>query len=96
MAVVGDEGLRLTVARTVAANATSANVALTETCRRILLSAHGADCFIKVGPGAQTATSSDHLLFMGERLLLNVTKNTNVAAIRHAGSNGTVYISELA
>lgn len=96
MPVVGDEGLRPTVARTVAANSTSANVALTESCRRILITAHSADIYYKVGPGAQTATSSDHLLIQNERLLLSVPKGANIAAIRHAGNNGVLYVTELA
>lgn len=96
MPVIGDEGLQPTVARTLAANSTSANVALTATCRRVLLTAHTADIYYKIGPGAQTATSSDHLLVQNERLLLTVPKGANIAAIRHAGNNGVMYITELA
>ena len=81
------------VARLIAMGATSANVALTTTTRRVSIHATVAG-FYAVGTGAQTASATSHYIGAGERLDFDVAANTQIATIR-ATADGTLYISEL-
>ena len=82
-------------ARTITLGATSVNLALTTTCRFIsIIITGGTHCHYQIGVGAQTATSSSHYLKTGERVILSVPMEANIAAIQGSAS-GTLYISEL-
>ena len=81
------------VARLIAMGATSVNLALTSTTRRISIHATVAG-FYAVGTGAQTASSTTHYIGAGERLDFDVLANSQIAAIR-SSTDGTLYISEL-
>jgi hypothetical protein len=83
----------LGVSRLVAMGASSTNIALTTTTRRVSIYATIAG-FFAVGVGAQTASSTSHYIGAGERLDFDVAANTQIAAIR-ASLDGTLYISEL-
>jgi hypothetical protein len=83
----------LGVSRLVAMGATSTNLALTTTTRRVSIHATVAG-FYAVGTGAQTASSTSHYIGAGERLDFDVAANTQIAAIRST-TDGTLYISEL-
>lgn len=88
--------LEIGAARTIALAATSANVALTSTCRYVsLICTGGTHCHYQIGVGAQTATSSSHYLRTGERITVAVPFGANIAAIQGAGSSTTLYITEL-
>ena len=87
--------LELGVSRILAVSATSANVALTSTCRFVsLVTTAGTHVHISVGVGAQTATSSSHILLVNQRITIAVPFGANIAAIQGSAS-GTLYISEL-
>jgi hypothetical protein len=58
--------------------------------------AGGNHCHYIIGVGAQTATASSHYLRTGERIVLAVPPNANIAAIQGAGASTTLYITELA
>ena len=96
MPEIYDLGLYPTIARTLVTGASSAGVTLTGQCRRISVLAVTANCLFKIGQGAQTATASDHFLLAGERLILQIPKNSSIAAIRHASTTGTLEITEFA
>jgi hypothetical protein len=81
------------VARLIAMGATSVNLALSTTTRRVSIHATVAG-FYAVGTGAQTASATTHYIGAGERLDFDVAANTQIAAIR-ATADGTLYISEL-
>jgi len=83
----------LGVSRLVAMGATSPNLALTTTTRRVSIHATVAG-FFAVGTGAQTASSTSHYIGAGERLDFDVAASTQIAAIRST-TDGTLYISEL-
>ena len=85
-----------TIARTLTVTGTSSSVTLTATCRRVSILAIGATMLFKIGPGAQTATATDHHIVAGERLIFDISKGSSIAAIRHASTNGTLEISEFA
>lgn len=85
-----------TIARTLTVTNTSSGVTLTATCRRISIIATGHPVLFKIGPGAQTATASDHYIAAGERLIMDISKGSSIAAIRHGASNATLEISEFA
>ena len=85
-----------TIARTLTVTGTSSGVTLTATCRRISILATGAAMLFKIGTGAQTATTTDHYIANGERLIMNINKGSSIAAIRHAATSGTLEISEFA
>lgn len=82
--------------RLITLGVSSVNLALTTTCRFISIQpAGGTHCHFSVGVGAQTATSTTHYLKTGERLLLAVPPNANIAAIQGTGASTTLYITEL-
>ena len=96
MPTIFDLGKNPTVARTLTVTATSSSVTLTAACRRISILAVTANQLFKIGPGAQTATASDHYIAAGERLVMDISKGSSIAAIRHAATSGTLEISEFA
>jgi hypothetical protein len=88
--------LQVGTARTITIGGTSVNLALTSTCRFIsILAVGGNHCHYQIGVGAQTATSSSHYLKTGERVILAVPADANIAAIQGTGGGTTLYISEL-
>jgi hypothetical protein len=83
------------VSRILAVSATSANVNLTSTCRFIsIISTAGTHIHFKIGVGAQTATSTSHILLLNERLTIAVPPDANIGAIQGSLA-GNLYISEL-
>lgn len=83
-------------ARSIPIVATSTNLVLTSTCRFIALIARGGThCHYQIGIGAQTATTSSHYLATGERVVLSVPYDANIATIAGSGASTTLYISEL-
>jgi len=86
----------LGTSRSLAIGATSANLALTPTCRFVSLQPVGGNhCHFVIGVGAQTATASSHYLRTGERITLAVPPDANIAAIQGTGAATTLYITEL-
>jgi hypothetical protein len=83
------------VARQLAAGATSANTALTSTCRRISMRAVGADIRYAIGSSAQTASATSHFIGNSERLDVAVPATPNIAVIRNASTSGTLELTEL-
>jgi hypothetical protein len=59
-----------------------------------LTPAGGNHCHYTIGVGAQTATASSHYLRTGDRIVLAVPPNANIAAIQGSGST-TLHITEL-
>ena len=96
MPAVYDLGKNPTIARTLTVTGTSSGVTLTAACRRISILAQGAAMLFKIGPGAQTAAATDHYIANGERLVMDISKGSSIAAIRHAATSGTLEISEFA
>ena len=86
----------LGVARQLAAGSSSANTALTSTCRRISMRAVSADIRFAIGATSQTANAStSHFIASGERLDFAVPADANIAVIRDASTNGTLELTEL-
>ena len=86
----------LRASRSITLAATSVNLALTTTCRFVSITpAGGNHCHYIIGVGAQTATASSHYLRTGERIVLAVPPNANIAAIQGTGAATTLYITEL-
>lgn len=83
------------VARKLTAGASSANTALTSTCKRITMRAVTADIRYAIGTSSQTATTSSHFIASGERLDLAVPLGANIAVIRDAATSGTLELTEL-
>lgn len=83
------------VARQLAAGASSANTVLTSTCRRISIKAVGADIRYSIGTSTQTASSTSHFIADGERLDFAILPNSRIAVIRNASTNGVLEVSEL-
>lgn len=83
------------VARQLAAGASSANTALTATCRRISIFARSADIRYSIGTGSQTASATSHFIGASERLDLDVPASANIAVIRAASTDGTLELTEL-
>jgi hypothetical protein len=83
------------VARQLAAGSSSANTALTSTCRRISVRAVGADIRYAIGSSSQTASATSHFIANGERLDLAVPATPNIAVIRNASTDGTLEVTEL-
>ena len=82
-------------ARQLSYGATTANLALTTTCRFItMIAAGGTHVHYQIGVGAQTATATSHYLAVGQRMTLAVPPNANIAALQGSAA-GTLYISEL-
>jgi hypothetical protein len=87
----------LGASRSITLAATSVNLALTTTCRFVSITCAGGNhCHYIIGVGAQTATASSHYLRTGERIVLAVPPNANIAAIQGTGAATTLYITELA
>ena len=84
-----------TVARQISAGSSSANTALTSTCRRISIKAIGADIRYAIGSTSQTASATTHFIGNGERLDLAVPETPNIAVIRGGSTDGTLELSEL-
>jgi hypothetical protein len=83
------------VARQLAAGSTSANTALTTTCRRISIRSVGADIRYAIGSSSQTASATTHFIGNGERLDLAVPAAPNIAVIRNATTDGILEVTEL-
>ena len=84
------------VARQLAAGASSANTALTSTCRRLSMRAVGADIRFAIGSSAQTANAStSHFIADGERLDFAVAASSQIAVIRDGSTSGTLEVTEL-
>lgn len=86
------------VARQLAAAASSgssANVALTTTCRRISIYARGADIRYAIGSSSQTASATTHFIAAGERLDLAVPATPNIAVLGATATAGTLEVTEL-
>jgi hypothetical protein len=93
---VSTTAFSLGASRSITLAATSTNQALTTTCRFVSIKCAGGNhCHYTIGVGAQTATASSHYLRTGERLVLAVPPNANIAAIQGTGAATTLYISEL-
>jgi hypothetical protein len=85
------------VARQLAAGSSSANTALTATCRRVSLRAVSADIRFEIGSTAQTASATtSHFIAQNERLDFAVPETPNIALIRDASADGTLELTELA
>lgn len=84
-----------TVARQLSAGASSANTALTSTCRRISIIAVDAAIRYSVGSASQTATATSHYVAEGERVDLRLPSSPNIAVIRAGGIDGVVELTEL-
>ena len=83
------------VARQLSAGSSSANTALTSTCRRISIKAIGADIRYAIGSSSQTASATSHFIGNGERLDLAVPATPNIAVIRNGSTDGTLELTEL-
>lgn len=83
------------VARQLSAGSTSANTALTTTCRRISIKAIGADIRYAIGSSSQTASATTHFIGNGERLDLAMPATPNIAVIRNGSTSGTLELTEL-
>jgi hypothetical protein len=83
------------VARKLTADASSANTALTSTCKRITMRAVTADIRYSIGTTSQTATTNSHFIASGERLDLAVPLGANIGVIRDAATSGTLELTEL-
>ena len=84
------------VARQLAAGASSANTALTATVRRISMRAITADIRYAIGAVAQTANANtSHFIAKDERLDVAVPLGANIAIIRDATTDGTLELTEL-
>lgn len=84
------------VARQLAASSSSANTALTATCRRVSLRAVSADIRFEIGSTAQTASATtSHFIAKNERLDFAVPSDANIAIIRDASADGTLELTEL-
>jgi hypothetical protein len=83
------------VARQLAAGATSANTTLTANITRISMRAVSADIRFSIGGAAQTATSTSHFIAQDERLDFAVPLGANIAIIRNASTSGTLEVTEL-
>jgi hypothetical protein len=87
--------LELGVSRILAVSATSANVALTSTCRFVsLVTTAGTHVHISVGVGTQTATVTSHILLVNQRITIAVPQGANIGALQ-GSLPGNLYISEL-
>ena len=77
---------------TVTTNNLSINTALEAGAKGVSIYALTADCFFKIGNGAQTATNNDCYLAQGERLDFDLTgiANPNIAFIISTTGTATV------
>ena len=83
------------VARQLAAGSTSANTALTASCRRISMVATGAAVRYAIGTTSQMASGTSHLIRQDERLDIAVPAGANIGIIRAASTDAVLEISEL-
>ena len=91
----GIVNLEVGTSRILAVGATSANIALTNTCRFVsLVTTAGTHVHFTVGVGAQTATGTSHILLVNQRITIAVPFGANIAAIQGSAA-GNLYISEL-
>jgi len=89
---LGALGASWAVAVTGSANLTF----LTPTCRRVRVTAVGADICIRAGAGAVgAAVNTDHIVLAGTSMDFAVPENSKIGAIRQLLTNGTLYITEL-
>lgn len=86
---------QLGVARQLAAGASSANTALTSTCRRISIHARSGNIRFAIGSSGQTASATSHYIAQGERLDLAVPATPNIAVIRADATDCTLEVTEL-
>lgn len=84
-----------TVARQLAATATSASVQVSPFCRRLSIRASVAGIRYAVGETSATATHTSHFIAHDERLDINVPAGGFIAAMRNGATDGTLEISEL-
>lgn len=82
------------VSRDLAAGASSANTALTTTCRSATIYASGADIRFLVGSTSQTALATSHFIASGERLDIALPATPNIAVLRNASTSGTLMMTE--
>lgn len=88
---------KLGQSRNITVTTTSAEVTLTETCRRVRLTAT-VNTDYRIGTGTiGAAVATDHLLLAGTSIDLCVDANSKVAAIRDASAtaDGVLAITEL-
>lgn len=83
------------VARQLSAGATSANTALTDSCRRISMRARSASIRFEIGVGTQTATATSHFIAQNERLDFAVPEGANIAVLRFAATDAVLELTEL-
>ena len=86
----------LGASRQIANGMTSADIALSPTCRFVALALSGGNhCHYQIGVGAQTASTSTHYLHTDERIFLAVLPNSRIAGIQGGGGSTTLHITEL-
>ena len=83
------------VARQLAAGSSSANTALTTSCKRISMRAVTADIRYSIGSTSQTASSTSHFIAQDERIDLDLPTTPNIGIIRNASTSGTLEVTEL-
>lgn len=83
------------VARQLTATASSANTALTTTCRRASFYARTADLRFLIGSTSQNASATSHYLGVGERVDIRLPATPNVAVIRAGVTDATLEVTEL-
>lgn len=83
------------VARQLAAGATSVNTALTASADRISIFARGGAIRFSIGSTSQTATGTSHYIASGERLDFRLPDTPNIAVIRADETDCTLEVSEL-
>lgn len=86
----------LGTSRSVAAGSASAEVTLTTTCRRVRVTAVGADICFRVGTGSiGSAVTTDHYMVSGTSADFAVAASSKIAAIRAGSTDGSLKITEL-
>lgn len=86
----------LGTSRSVAAGSASAEVTLTTTCRRVRVTAVGADICFRAGTGSiGSAVTTDHYMVSGTSADFAVEANSKIAAIRAGSTDGSLRITEL-
>lgn len=86
----------LGTSRSVAAGSASAEVTLTTTCRRVRVTAVGADICFRVGTGSiGSAVTTDHYMVSGTSADFAVAESSKIAAIRAGSTDGSLKITEL-
>jgi len=83
------------VARQLAAGASSANTALTTTCRRVSMRAATASLRFEVGSSSQTASATtSHFLNVNERIDIALPATPNIAVIRDDATDAVLELTE--